>query len=651
MKYKKMKVIWLAIFSLTAIICFSAVKATTTDIIINEIGAFEPSDHEWIEIFNRGEDPADLSGWKFFEGGVNHGLSLFQGENLVLASGKYAIIAQNANNFALDYPDFSGLVIDSAWSVLNSDGEQIELRVSSSASSTAESFMYLASPDFSLERKDPWLNDYTSLNWQPHLSSSTPGMVNSNFISSSTPTTTDPFNTSTPPFATTTPPLATSTPPVATSTPCACPVATCPAAASALQASAILETSLKVTINEFTSDPLTGAKEWIELYNTNNVPVDLTSWKIFDGVGKIAELGGTIPSNGFLVFELSSSKLNNSGDGIVLKDKNGNIMDSVSYGGWDDGNIEDNAAIPDKGGSVGRKVDGLDLDNDKNDFALSLVPTKSQPNLAMVVEEADEEEIVSDPVEAVVEKNAVIANDLPETKIEIKKTTAVNDDKATVQGIVSVLPGVLGAQIFYVTDPCFQVYSFRKEFPDLRVGDEISVTGTWSEIQGERRLKISLKEDIKILKKKSFGPEEIAVTEAEQYPSCLVKVSGEVMEKKNSSIYLDDGFSEIEVFAKSSAGIKISEIKEGNWLTVTGIVSTASGKIRILPRSQEDMVVGAVKGETASPTPLISISTSTEIETPVKKYWWLVIPPISGILGYFLWKKYGKRSSPEEDKN
>lgn len=58
----------------------------SNDIVITEIGAYEKSGFEWIEIYNKGLEPVDLSGWKFWEAGVNHGLKLVAGEDAILDS-------------------------------------------------------------------------------------------------------------------------------------------------------------------------------------------------------------------------------------------------------------------------------------------------------------------------------------------------------------------------------------------------------------------------------------------------------------------------------------------------------------------------------------------------------------------------------------
>ena len=80
---------------------------------------------EWIEIKNTGA-AVDLTGWKFFENGTNHGLTLFQGNTLLPENG-FAIITDNAEKFLADWPGFSGTIFDSAFSLSNT-GETLILR-------------------------------------------------------------------------------------------------------------------------------------------------------------------------------------------------------------------------------------------------------------------------------------------------------------------------------------------------------------------------------------------------------------------------------------------------------------------------------------------------------------------------------------------
>src|SRR3989344_98541 len=80
---------------------------------------------EWVEIQNTDAE-VDLTGWKFFENGTNHGLNIFQG-NILLPQNGFAVIADSAEKFLLDWPGFSGTIFESSFSLSNT-GETLILR-------------------------------------------------------------------------------------------------------------------------------------------------------------------------------------------------------------------------------------------------------------------------------------------------------------------------------------------------------------------------------------------------------------------------------------------------------------------------------------------------------------------------------------------
>lgn len=81
---------------------------------------------EWVEIYNDSETAIDLSGWKFYESSVNHGLTFLDGSSILKSKG-YAVIVDEKKSFMLDYPEFKGMLIDSSFSLSNS-GEQLVLK-------------------------------------------------------------------------------------------------------------------------------------------------------------------------------------------------------------------------------------------------------------------------------------------------------------------------------------------------------------------------------------------------------------------------------------------------------------------------------------------------------------------------------------------
>ncbi|HEY5913300.1 MAG TPA: lamin tail domain-containing protein, partial [Verrucomicrobiae bacterium] len=106
-----------------------------------------------------------------------------------------------------------------------------------------------------------------------------------------------------------------------------------------------------VVFNEIMHHPLTNESvlEWVELHNQMAVNVDLSGWSLAGGIDyKFAE-GTVIPGGGYLVVAISPptlmgatgltnvlgpfvGRLSNSGEKLELRNNNGRLMDSVSYG-------------------------------------------------------------------------------------------------------------------------------------------------------------------------------------------------------------------------------------------------------------------------------------------------------------------------------
>lgn len=84
---------------------------------------------EWVEVHNTTPAAIDLARFKLFESNVNHSIGLvseYSNPASELVSGGYAVIADNPTKFLEDWPQYSGLLFDSAFSLVNT-GEEIRL--------------------------------------------------------------------------------------------------------------------------------------------------------------------------------------------------------------------------------------------------------------------------------------------------------------------------------------------------------------------------------------------------------------------------------------------------------------------------------------------------------------------------------------------
>lgn len=327
---------WLAGMMLGSFLFVSPILAESPRVVITEIGAYEATDHEWIEIYNRSSEPIDLFGWKFFEANTHHGIAVFQGQS-ILSPGAYAIIAQKADVFMADYPNAEITIFDSAWSSLNESGEEIGLK--DAVGNTVELFFYVAAPDYSLQRVDVSTDVYSVENWKEHDSDNTAGRQNE-FVTEYPPDDAIPDE-----------PMVSENP------------------ASAFDPSTIIMSELVV-------NPLSGENEWIELYNASTTPIDMTGFVLMDGVGTVATPTTSIDAFGFIVIELSISKFNNGGDQISLLFED-TVLSSLAYGDWDNENGEENVDTPEAGQSIAWQA---------GSFVLTTTPTKGFENVITMPE-------------------------------------------------------------------------------------------------------------------------------------------------------------------------------------------------------------------------------------------------------------------------
>ncbi|MFZ2593498.1 MAG: PKD domain-containing protein [Minisyncoccia bacterium] len=124
-------------FIIVVVCCFSNAHA---QVALSEIMYAPPTSddkHEWVEMCTSAES-FESKDVKFFESNVAHALTLVRGVTL-LSPGTCAVIADDATTFLQDFPNFSGTLFDSSFSLTNS-GETLALRTGAGA--TLDSIAY-----------------------------------------------------------------------------------------------------------------------------------------------------------------------------------------------------------------------------------------------------------------------------------------------------------------------------------------------------------------------------------------------------------------------------------------------------------------------------------------------------------------------------
>ena len=287
-----------AIFYLLFFVLASSAQAAETDLLVSEImydvsGA--DSGHEWLEFYNSGTESLTASStWRFFDGS-NHSLNLFYGSSSV-AGNEFFILADNAENFLADYPNFSGTVFDTVMSLPNSSSN-LALSFDSGLS-----YPVLVNYDsswggvdgLSLEKIELNQNNESD-NWQESfVEGGTPGQVNSTSTVDIPP-----------------------------------------------EENLSEEAWSQIIISEFLPNPEgSDDNEWIELYNSGPETVSLISFALQDNsarrfvLDQDTDLDLSVLANQYLVLykEVTGISLNNSGgDAVKLYNPNNELQETVEY--------------------------------------------------------------------------------------------------------------------------------------------------------------------------------------------------------------------------------------------------------------------------------------------------------------------------------
>lgn len=87
-----------------------------------------------------------------------------------------------------------------------------------------------------------------------------------------------------------------------------------------------------VYLSELYVNTNSGEHEWVELYNDNRFAVILASWKVRDASGQtILTIQATLDAYRYGVFELTSDRLNNTNEQVLLLNSGGEEVDNFAY--------------------------------------------------------------------------------------------------------------------------------------------------------------------------------------------------------------------------------------------------------------------------------------------------------------------------------
>jgi hypothetical protein len=135
-----------------------------------------------------------------------------------------------------------------------------------------------------------------------------------------------------------------------------------------------------------------------------------------------------------------------------------------------------------------------------------------------------------------------------------------NSNLTNITGIVISLPGQISSQYFYISSQgqLYQVYSYKKLFPTLKLGDEIKATGKLNENPDYLRIIISQANDLVLLnsghKVDALNQDSQTILSAKQ--DLIAVVQGEITKITQSEIYLFDQTGEIVLKVTKALGVR-----------------------------------------------------------------------------------------------
>jgi hypothetical protein len=168
-----------------------------------------------------------------------------------------------------------------------------------------------------------------------------------------------------------------------------------------------------------------------------------------------------------------------------------------------------------------------------------------------------------------------------------------NDAKVTVAGVITAAPGAFGKRVIFIQDSStgVMVYLRHGSYPALAEGDSVQATGYIKSYHGQRELVLpSARWIARLGSGNPVSPQFIrtGLVKTGQMGQ-LLKVAGRVTRVKSDGFWVDDGSGALFVKVHPRANWQLPTLPAGMTLSVTGVVASYDGSLRLLPRRQNDI--------------------------------------------------------------
>jgi len=402
-------------------------------------------------------------------------------------------------------------------------------------------------------------------------------------------------------------------------------------------------------LNEIMPQP-DGEQEWIEVTSIDTgTPVPLEGVMLYDATGKIATFAtGTIDlTTPFVRVQLSSSRLNNDGDTVTLRDPSQNTLDGFLYTFSEKGHPW--IRVPDAEGTWQKTLQAtpnaanvlLQSEPEQNELqeeipAPVVTAPMSMPTEPIATASASSLGIQSSahvlppaPIlthEGVMAKTAKTpkAAAAPKTTTAKTKTTTktstakakaaapaptlITHDMAhlesnagiavVLEGVVGSPPGLLSGHYFILLSPDGRGLKVHvptsKKLPPMdavvRVAGVLNFNDQGIPTLGMR--KTDILETVAEHASRLPNPRIVDLTAPGLEDAwSLVQVTGTVIGVKGSIVTLDVGETEIDVTIKSQLGYRTARIATGDTLRVRGLLDSSTDIPKLVPRTVEDIEI------------------------------------------------------------
>lgn len=334
----------------------------------------------------------------------------------------------------------------------------------------------------------------------------------------------------------------------------------------------------KIIITEIYPSPLTstGENEWIEIYNYGDSPVSLKGWYVKDKGTQADGFGSTkgffpevtIDSNSHYIFSQPALKvsLNNSGDTVGIFNMNNELIDTQEYANTPNGQ---SFSLP------------YSTSYANSDLQLTQTPTPNAYSIIFIAPEESEELEEDQPVEEIPEEI------IPEITIKQAKTS-IDDSKVKISGCSSVETNLLSQRTTYLQDETSGVQ--LSNLDDLFTENQkIEVVGVMDTAYKARKLIVS---EVNIMGNCTVSAQQFSADKRNEQEGMMVQVTGIVSKKfQNGFDVIDENKNTIRITIKELTGISLTDIQKDKKVNVAGIITKYNDSFRILPREQSDIIV------------------------------------------------------------